>query len=116
MMLNLSLLLPNILSFNVDHHPSGRNSLPSFSIGRTDILGVCWQLAVVLNNKMRKNSFILEEHSWCRLFRTTKYYLYFSLLQLILSVALIATLIVSDREKAFPIEIVICLLLLSDMY
>ena len=65
---------------------------------------------------MRKNSFILEEHSCCKLFRTTKYYLYFSLLQLVLSLCLIATLFLSDKEKLFPMEVIVCLLLLGDMY
>jgi hypothetical protein len=64
---------------------------------------------------MRKSSFILEEHSFCKLFRTTKYYLYFSLLQLVLSLCLIAALFLSDKEKVFPMEVIVCLLLFSDM-
>jgi hypothetical protein len=46
---------------------------------------------------------MLEEHSLCKLFRTTKYYFYFNLLQLVLSLVLLFTLLLSDAISIVPI-------------
>ena len=58
---------------------------------------------------------MLEDHSFCKLFRTTKYYFYFNLLQLLLSLALLATLLLSDVVSVIPLEFAIGVLLLVDV-
>ena len=59
---------------------------------------------------------LVEEHSFCRLFRTTKYYLYFTLSQLLLSLLLIAIPIFSLPVSPIPFESFVILLLTADMY
>lgn len=58
---------------------------------------------------------LLEEHSFCRLFRTTRYYLYFTVLQLLLSLLLISIPIFSLPLSPVPFECVVVGVLSTDM-
>jgi len=46
---------------------------------------------------MPTNNFILEEHSYCKLFRTTSCYAHLTLIQLVLSLAIIGTMLLSEK-------------------
>ena len=59
---------------------------------------------------------MLEQHSFCKLFRTTPYYFYFNLLQLTLSVILLLTLFLSGSHSIVAIEFAIGTFLMIDMY
>ena len=58
---------------------------------------------------------MLEDHSICREFRTTKYYLYFSFLQLALALVLLLALLRWGSMSVVPLELAIGTLLAADV-
>jgi hypothetical protein len=59
---------------------------------------------------------MLEEHSIFKVMRTSKYYFYFSILQLVLTLALlIMALFFPEAGYRFELELIIAALLLADL-